>query len=88
MDEQVVTEKLAAVLSVFGCLDMQESEDLADLVAALLPVVREIAAGELREAAEAITENGRPDLTTVHQVNAVNEAAQWLDDRADELSPP
>jgi hypothetical protein len=54
--------------------------------AALIPVVRDIAAREaareLEAAADAITEGGRPDLTTVDQVNAVNDAAQWLDDRA------
>ena len=45
------------------------------------------AAEELRAAAESLVLDGRPDLTTVEEVNAVNQAAQILDNRADELDP-
>ena len=61
--------------------------NLPHVIEALLPLVRAIAAEELRAAAESLVRDGRPDLTTVAEVDAVNQAAQVLDDRADALAP-
>ena len=91
-----VREELAAALCAKegATIDDLTPESRVALFAdldALLPVVDRIAnqraAAELRAAAEELVKDGRPDLTTVDQVNAVNEAAQVLDDRADELDP-
>jgi hypothetical protein len=87
MNQEVVQEKLAAVLAHEPFCELRMSRDKRcqcqhreTSLAALLPVVREIAAEELREAADGLTWDG-----LLHAADYAGYAAKLVRERAGAL---
>ena len=83
MNEQEVTEKLAAVLEASPLA--QFVADPVDIAAALLPVVREVAAEELREAAHTMPVQDHEMGYAIRNGLEPGPGA-WLRSRADALA--